>query len=33
MGQMIDFKRPDGGSTRGYLASAGAGRPGIVVIQ
>ncbi len=33
MGQMIDFKRPDGGTTRGYLASAGAGRPGIVVIQ
>ncbi len=33
MGQMIDFSRPDGGSTRGYLASAGAGRPGIVVIQ
>jgi carboxymethylenebutenolidase len=33
MGQMIDFARPDGGRTRGYLASAGAGRPGIVVIQ
>lgn len=33
MGQMIEFGRPDGGSTRGYLASAGAGRPGIVVIQ
>jgi len=33
MGQMIDFARPDGGRTRGYLASAGAGRPGVVVIQ
>jgi carboxymethylenebutenolidase len=33
MGQMIEFERPDGGRTRGYLASAGAGRPGIVVIQ
>jgi carboxymethylenebutenolidase len=33
MGQMIDFERPDGGRTRGYLAGAGAGRPGIVVIQ
>jgi carboxymethylenebutenolidase len=33
MGQMIDFERPDGGRTRGYLASAGTGRPGIVVIQ
>jgi len=33
MGQMIDFGRPDGGSTRGYLASAGAGRPGVIVIQ
>jgi carboxymethylenebutenolidase len=33
MGQMIDFKRPDGGSTRGYLATAGAGRPSVVVIQ
>jgi carboxymethylenebutenolidase len=33
MGQMIDFERPDGGRTRGYLASAGAGRPSVVVIQ
>lgn len=33
MGQMIGFKRPDGGETKGYFASAGAGRPGIVVIQ
>jgi carboxymethylenebutenolidase len=33
MGSMIDFKRPDGGSTKGYLATAGQGRPGIVVIQ
>ncbi|MBV9863355.1 MAG: dienelactone hydrolase family protein [Alphaproteobacteria bacterium] len=33
MGMMIDFARPDGGMTRGYVASAGKGRPGIVVIQ
>jgi carboxymethylenebutenolidase len=30
---MIEFARPDGGSTKGYLATAGQGRPGIVVIQ
>jgi carboxymethylenebutenolidase len=33
MGQMIEFKRPDGGSTRGYLATAGKGKPGVIVIQ
>jgi carboxymethylenebutenolidase len=33
MGQMIEFARPDGGKTKGYLALAGEGRPGIVVIQ
>jgi carboxymethylenebutenolidase len=33
MGSMIEFARPDGGRTRGYLATAGHGRPGIVVIQ
>jgi carboxymethylenebutenolidase len=33
MGQMIEFERPDGGHCRGYLAGAGAGRPGVVVIQ
>src|ERR1700686_5472095 len=33
MGAMIDFARPDGGKTRGYLASAQQSRPGIVVIQ
>lgn len=33
MGHMIDFKRPDNSACRGYLASAGQGRPGIVVIQ
>src|SRR5690242_19934082 len=33
MGAMIEFARPDGGRTKGYLASAGTGRPGIVVIQ
>ena len=33
MGSMIEFSRPDGGKTRGYLASAGSGRPGVVVIQ
>ena len=30
---MIEFARPDGGKTKGYLATAGLGRPGIVVIQ
>lgn len=33
MGQMIEFKRPDGSACKGYLASAGPGRPGVVVIQ
>ena len=33
MGSMIDFKRPDGTACRGYLAEAGAGKPGIVVLQ
>jgi carboxymethylenebutenolidase len=33
MGSMIEFARPDGGKTKGYLASAGQGRPGVVVIQ
>jgi carboxymethylenebutenolidase len=33
MGRMIEFVRPDGGKTKGYLATAGQGRPGIVVIQ
>jgi carboxymethylenebutenolidase len=33
MSAMIEFARPDGGKTKGYLASAGNGRPGIVVIQ
>jgi len=33
MGDMISFARPDGGHTNGYLASAGAGKPGLVVIQ
>ena len=33
MGTMIEFTRPDGGTTKGYLATAGQGRPGVVVIQ
>ncbi len=33
MGTMIEFARPDGGKTKGYLAAAGQGRPGVVVIQ
>jgi carboxymethylenebutenolidase len=33
MGTSIEFSRPDGGKTTGYLAAAGQGRPGIVVIQ
>jgi len=30
---MIDFTRPDGAKTKGYLAMAGQGRSGVVVIQ
>lgn len=33
MGQMIEFRRPDGSACRGYLANAGQGAPGVVVIQ
>ena len=33
MGHMIDFKRLDGSTCRGYLAAAGTGRPGVIVIQ
>ncbi|HVC51170.1 MAG TPA: dienelactone hydrolase family protein [Stellaceae bacterium] len=33
MGALIEFARPDGGKSKGYLATAGQGRPGIVVIQ
>jgi len=33
MGNMIEFARPDGERTKGYLANAGQGRPGLVVIQ
>jgi carboxymethylenebutenolidase len=33
MGTMIGFARPDAGETKGYLATAGQGRPGVVVIQ
>jgi len=33
MGATIDFKRPDGSACKGYLAEAGNGKPGIVVIQ
>src|SRR6478672_13181002 len=33
MGTMIEFARPDGGKTKGYLSTAGQGRPGVVVIQ
>jgi carboxymethylenebutenolidase len=29
----IEFKRPDGGTSRAYLADAGPGKPGIVLIQ
>jgi carboxymethylenebutenolidase len=32
MGSMIDFARPDGDRSKGYLATAGQGRPGVVVI-
>ena len=33
MGLMTEFARPDGVATRCYLAMAGHGRPGVVVIQ
>ena len=33
MGEMIKFLRPDGEQIDGYFASAGPGRPGVVVIQ
>jgi carboxymethylenebutenolidase len=33
MGTSVEFARPDGGKTEGYLAMAGTGKPGIVVIQ
>jgi carboxymethylenebutenolidase len=33
MGSIIEFTRPDGGKTKGYLAIAGQGGPGVVVIQ
>lgn len=33
MGKTIEFKRPDGQTLSGYLADAGRGAPGIVVIQ
>ncbi len=33
MGQMIDFQRPDGGSSSAWLAEAGPGRPGLILIQ
>jgi carboxymethylenebutenolidase len=34
MGAAIDFKRPDGGDAKGYLANAASGdAPGVVVIQ
>ena len=33
MGSMMEFARPDGGRTKGYLTEAGTEKPGIVVIQ
>lgn len=33
MGQMIEFQRPDGATTRGYLADAGPGSPSVILIQ
>lgn len=33
MGNMIDFARPDGSLCQGYFAKAGAGKPGVIVIQ
>src|SRR6516162_11616707 len=33
MGIMTDFARPDGVASKGYLATAGHSRPGVIVIQ
>lgn len=33
MGQKIEFARPDGSACAGYYAEAGAGKPGVIVIQ
>jgi len=33
MGTAMEFSRPDGGTTKGYLAKAGDGRPGVIVLQ
>ncbi len=33
MGRMIEFASPDGQVLKGYLATAGQGRPGVVVLQ
>lgn len=33
MGKRTEFSRPDGSLCSGYLAEAGAGRPGVIVIQ
>lgn len=33
MGQMIELRHPDGGNSRAYLAEAGAGAPGLILIQ
>lgn len=33
MSSMIDFKRPDGSTCKGYLSEAGKGKPGIIVLQ
>lgn len=33
MGQMIEFARPDGQGSAGYLADAGPGSPGLILIQ
>ena len=33
MGKIVKFERPDGDTTSGYLATAEANRPGVIVIQ
>jgi carboxymethylenebutenolidase len=33
IGQLMEFTRPDGQATRGYLAQGRAGGPGVIVIQ
>jgi len=33
MGSKINFARPDGGATKGYLATAGTDRASVIIVQ